>query len=245
MPVYLSAKRVAAALSRAGNTRAKGSLFDFLVVKRTLTLKGASAVAIAEREPAYLAALKQLALCGSEKAPNPYINIFAISDNKGGYRSAKFPSNGPNSTIDGNPWRKVVTLDTTKNPREASLLPGYENEIEQLALKASGAGAKPNIDDVAIWYFRREDIDGLVAVAPTPEQKLQALRARFISDLGLTGAEIGHLFDASPAPIDASDFVATLADPNDYLPKISTGLAITPASVTGVLLAGPCGRACL
>lgn len=232
MPLFLSAKRISEAINRAGNSRAKGSLFDFLVVKRTLAIKKATAVAIAEREPAYIEALNQLALCGSEKAPNPYINIFALSDTKNGYRSAKFPSNGPNSTIDGNPWRKVVGLDTTKNPREASLLTGYEGEIERLALKASSSSPKPNIDDVAIWYFRSADIAEVATASLSPAQKLDALRTRFATDMGLTPAETGHLFDLSPASIDASDFVPTLADPNDYLPKVSTGLAITPASVT-------------
>lgn len=232
MPLFVSAKRISDAIKRAGNSRAKGSLFDFLVVKRTLAIKKATAVAIAEREPAYIQALEQLALCGSDKAPNPYINIFALSDSKNGYRSAKFPSNGPNSTIDGNPWRKVVGLDTTKNPREASLLSGYESEIERLALKASSSSPKPNLDEVAIWYFRGEDVGGVATSGLTPEQKLNALRARFVADMGLTPAETGHLFDMSPAPIDASDFVATRADPNNYLPKVSVGLAITPASVT-------------
>jgi len=232
VPLFLSAKRIANAIQSAGSSRAKSSFFDFLVVKRTLAIKRAAAVAIAEREPAYIDALKQLALCGSDRAPNPYLNIFMLSDTRSGYRSAKFPSNGPNSTIDGNPWRKVVGLDTSKNPREASLLPGYEGEIEKLALKASNSSAKPKIDDVAIWYFRGDDISGVAGASPTPEDKLRALRAQFIADLGLTPAETGRLFDMSPAVIDASAFVAMRADPNDYLPKISAGLAVTPASIT-------------
>ena len=50
MATYLSAPRIARAVERLSESRAKTTLFEFLIVKRTLAVKGQAAVAIAETE---------------------------------------------------------------------------------------------------------------------------------------------------------------------------------------------------
>ena len=61
MALFLSADRIRTALARLGDTRAKRTpIFDFLIVKRTLAIKGGPSVAIAESEPAFLAALEEI-----------------------------------------------------------------------------------------------------------------------------------------------------------------------------------------
>jgi hypothetical protein len=232
LALFISAVRIAEALNRAGNSKAKAGLLDFLIVKRTFAIKGATAVAITQSEPAYVTALSQLANCNTSSSPAPYINIFAITDSSHGYRSAKFPSNGTNTTIAGNSWNPIIDL-TSEKPRKASLRAGYEGHLERLLLKASSGETKPSLDEVAIWYHRRDDVDGLVAGITDPEGRLQALRAHFTSDLGLTNIEIDHLFDSSPAPIEANSFAGNVADPAAYLPAIMVGVAITPAIVAG------------
>lgn len=231
VPLYLSAERISEALNRVGNSKAKAGLLDFLVVKRTFKLKAAP-VAIAQSESAYTTALNQLAGSNTNSAPGPYVNVFAITDNSQGYRSAKFPSNGTNTTIAGNSWNPIINL-TNEKPRKASLRPGYEGHLERLLLKTSSGEDKPSLDDAAIWYHRAVDIDALVSGISAPGQRLQALRAHFVGDLDLSATEIGHLFDLSPASIDASAFVGHLADPDAYLPHVSVALATTPVIVTG------------
>ena len=72
MSLYLSAERIADAVTRLGNSRAKGAAFlDFLIIKRTFKLKGANSVAIAQSEPAYIKALTQFASCNTSNAPIP------------------------------------------------------------------------------------------------------------------------------------------------------------------------------
>jgi len=232
MALYISAERIKEALDKAGNSRAKAGLLDFLIVKRTFQAKGAAAVSITQSEDAYIKALDQLASCHSDKAPNPYINIFSITDSSHGYRSAKFKSNGTGSTISNNPWNPVIEL-TSEKPRKASLRPGYENHLETLLLKASSGEQNPSLDEVALWYHRADDVQGLVAGAASPAQRLASLRAHFVSDVGLTAAEISHLFDTTAATIEAAAFGAQLADPDDYLPDIGAGPAVAPAAVTG------------
>ncbi len=48
MPKFLTAERLTAAIEALADTRGKAALLDFLIVKRTLALKGASQVAITQ-----------------------------------------------------------------------------------------------------------------------------------------------------------------------------------------------------
>ncbi len=238
MAIYLSAERIKEAIDRAGNSKAKAALLDFLIVKRTLKLKSATAVAIVESEPAFIRALDELAGCGAQagqiaKPEQAYLNVFAITDQKQGFRSARYSSNGTNSTIGGNPWRQVIST-TADKPRKASFQAGYESHLDTLLLARSGQQPLPSLDDVAIWYHRRDDIDGLISGIADAAGRLQKLRTDFVAQVDLTPAEISRLFDTVPAPITDAAFVARPADPDAYLPHVEVLLATTPAIVTGV-----------
>src|SRR5215472_5421363 len=61
----LTAPRIASAIASLSRSRAKASaFFDFLIVKRTFVIKGQSAVAITETEPAFIQALDEFGACG-------------------------------------------------------------------------------------------------------------------------------------------------------------------------------------
>jgi hypothetical protein len=238
MAIYLSAERIEAAINRAGNSKGKAALLDFLIVKRTFKITSKPAVAIVESEPAFIRALNELAGCGDRagQPPRPeqaYLNIFAITDQRQGFRNARYSSNGTNTTISGNPWREVISLSTDK-PRRARFQPDYEDHIENLLLSRSAHEPLPSLDDVAIWYHRRADVEGVINGAVGARRRLQRLRANFVAQIGLIPDEIRRLFDDSPAPIDDTAFVAQPADPDRYLPQIEVLLATTPAIVTGV-----------
>jgi hypothetical protein len=66
MALFFTGERVGLALERVGYSKAKAVLLDFLIVKRTLQIKGDTSVAIAQSEPAYISALEELALCGTD-----------------------------------------------------------------------------------------------------------------------------------------------------------------------------------
>ena len=238
MPIYLSAERIAEAIERAGHSKAKGGLLDFLIVKRTFAVKRQTSVAITQSEPAYIAALDELAGCGKvdgrEVNPQrPYLNIFAITNKRGGYLSAKFKSNGTNSTISNNPWQPVIRL-SSDNPRRASLRVGYEEHLETLLLKTSSGEPMPSLDEVAIWYHRFQDIEALVAGASSDEERVRRLRGNFVEGLGFTPTELGRLFDTAPGHLAASALDTEVADPKAYLPSASAGAALVPVDVTGV-----------
>lgn len=233
MALFFTGDRIGLALERVGHSKAKAVFLDFLIVKRTLQIKGDASVAIAQSEPAYISALEELALCGTDAVTSPYINAFALTDSQSGYRSAKYKSNGTNSTISNNPWQPIVELSGEK-PRHASLRAGYEDHLETLFLKGSANDQKPSLDETAIWYYRGRDVDSLTATAVSPDARLAQLRQQFVAELAITQSEIDHLFDPTPAPIVAENFSDTLADPASYLPNLAVASAVTPAAISGV-----------
>src|SRR5690606_12839199 len=104
MSKFLSAEILESAINALKKTKAKSSMLDFLIIKRTMAIKGQSKVAITQGEPAYIQAAEELAAVDPSKSykvstTKPFYNIFAQEERKGGFRSAKFISNGTNTTI--------------------------------------------------------------------------------------------------------------------------------------------------
>ena len=200
MAMYLSAQRIARAIASLSASRAKAALFDFLVVKRTLAIKGEPAVAITETEPTFITALDEFGACGEYggRTVKPddafYLNPF-VTREKGrrGYRQKRYRSNGTNSTIGGTHWHSVIAL-SNDDPRKASLAPEYLDHLESLLLKAGKPENKPNLTEVAIWYFRGQNIEPLVGRVATTVETLTALTGQLRTRVGLTDAEIAKLF---------------------------------------------------
>lgn len=263
MPTYLSAGRIKQAIERLSGSRAKAALFDFLVVKRTLVIKGVPAVAITETEPTFIQALDELGACGEHNGQRVkpdeafYLNPF-VTREKGrqGYRQKRYRSNGTNSTIGGTHWRTVIAL-SNDDPRKASLAPEYLEHIQPLLLKAGKDENKPNLHEVAVWYFRAHDIEPLVGGAVTAADRLEALTQQFRTLTALTDDEIARLFTTGIDPATEADtFAAAPANPLDYLPgepepepivavedvgSCSLDLVMALAAKNFVILTGPSG----
>jgi energy-coupling factor transporter ATP-binding protein EcfA2 len=261
MATYLSAHRIAEAVARLSGSRAKAALFDFLVVKRTFVIKGAVAVPITETEATFIKALDEFGACGEYKGqpvkPDTafYLNPF-VTREKGrqGYRQKRYRSNGTNSTIGGTHWRAVIAL-SNDDPRKASLAPEYLAHIEPLLLKAGKEENKPNLTEVAVWYFRGQDIEPVIGNVAATEPKLQALAEELRTRVGLTEDEVVRLFTTGLIAAD-DPFVAEPPPPLTYLPgeaepepivavgdvgSCSLDLVIALAAKNFVILTGPSG----
>ena len=261
MATYLSAKRITRAIESLSSSRAKAALFDFLVVKRTLVIKGATAVAITETEPTFIKALDEFGACGEYKGhpvkPDKsfYLNPFVTWEkSKQGYRQKRYRSNGTNSTIGGTHWRSVIAL-SNDDPRKGSLAPEYLDHIEELLLKAGKEENKPSLTEVAVWYFRGQDIDPLVGAAAAVKERLESLTQQFRTRVGLTNDEIARLF-TSGADANGDAFAVAPPNPLDYLPgepeaepivavedvgSCSLDLVMALAAKNFVILTGPSG----
>ena len=225
MATYLSASRIGHAVAALSGSRAKAALFDFLVVKRTLVIKGEASVAITETEPTFINALDEFGACGEyngrQVKPDEafYLNPF-VTREKGrqGYRQKRYRSNGTNSTIGGTHWRTVITL-SNDDPRKASLAGDYLEHLEPLLLKGGKAENKPNLHEVAVWYFRGQDIEPLVGNAAGVQARLEALTQQFRARVGLTDDEVARLFVTDVDVTEEADtFAAEPPNPVNYLP---------------------------
>jgi hypothetical protein len=240
MPKFLTAARLRAAIEALADTRGKAALLDFLIVKRTLALKGASQAAITQGEPAYIRATRELAAVETSgridvKAEKVIFNVFASTDTKAGFRNGKYISNGTGSTIGGNPWQAVIELSTDK-PRKAGFRAGYTLHLADLLLRDSPRLGKPNLAEIAVWNYRHVDVESTLGTESDPARRGKLLEERFTADYGLTADEIAELFDTSGAAISDEDLDASVASPGAYL----LGLTATPA-VPVVTTAGlPC-----
>ncbi len=240
MPKFLGSERLKVAIAALADTRGKAALLDFLIVKRTLTIKGAAQVTITQGEPAYINATRELAAVegsgrieiGAEKA---IFNVFASTDTKAGFRSGKYISNGTGSTIGGNPWQAIIELSTEK-PRKASFRAGYTSHLADLLLKDSPRLAKPNLSEIAVWNYRHVDLEPILGKEIDPISRGKLLEARFTADYGLTAIEIDELFDTSVAAIRDEDLGASAAPPDSYL-KGLTAASASPIMTTAGL---PC-----
>lgn len=208
--------------SKAKPTKANAAtLLDFLIVKRTLAIKGKQQVAITQGEAAYIQATRELA--GAWNKPNIEVgaereifNVFASHDVKQGFRSGKYISNGTGTTIGGNPWKAIIEF-SSDTPRLVSFKNGYEAELAGLLLKDAHQG-KPSLVEIAIWHYRRADIESILGSLDTPSQWAKNLQDQFISDCGLNSADIAALFNVSLTAIELSELQSDPADPHEYLP---------------------------
>ncbi|CAB3797475.1 McrB family protein [Pararobbsia alpina] len=238
MSKFLTAERLKASVEALSDTQAKGALLDFLVVKRTIAIKGAASVAMATGEPAFVQAACELASVHNTARPAPtavkeYFVPFTVNTDKGGFRKGKWFSNGTGSTIGGTSWANVISL-SSDSPRQASLAEGYDAHLADLMLKeATRATSKPALGELAVWTYRHADIEPILGSEPSPLQRGKLLQERLIADLGLTNNEIDVLFDKPELALEDSDLSTSAADPANYL----TGLAVlvtTTAAPAGV-----------
>lgn len=233
---YLTAPRIKASIQDLADTRAKSSLMEFLILKRSLVLKGTSGVAMSLGEDTYMKALRELAAVHEVpdmKAQKQFFNVFASDDKKGGFRAGKYMSNGPGTTVNSNPWQTIVEFSNTK-PREVRLKADYEANLAKPLLKSANE-AKPKLAEAAVWAFRRLDLVGTIGTETDPIRRAELLRDKLSTDVGLTAQEIAALFDSNVgAGIGDTDLQGAPANPEDYLDLTGSG-APTELEATGKL----------
>lgn len=236
MAKHLTAERLLASIQALSKSRAKNGLIDFLIVKRSLKIKGSNEVAITQSEKAYTAAAEDLA--GVGKAWNPpgdktFVNVLGVTDQDHGFRTKRWLSNGTNTTIGSLPWRAVLDFSPDK-PRRSSLRPGYLTRLATMFLVDSKKDKKPNLFDFGVWALRHENVEPLFASITDPSQRAELLAKKFVGDYGLTDDEVNILFDGTPQELLDGDLADVPADPQDYLVGLQEDVAV-PLDMTATV----------
>lgn len=219
MSKYLTAERIRASIAALEDTRAKGSLLEFLLLKRTLAIKGAMSAPLILGEQGFSKALTELAAVHDQidmKGQRQVFNVFASDDSKGGFRAGKYVSNGPGTTVNSNPWQTIVEFSGTK-PRKVGFKASYLDNLEKPLLKAANED-KPKLPEVAVWNYRRTDIEPILGAETDPAKRAGLLRAHFEVEYNLSAEEVITLFDAAGTlGISDTDLQDQPAAPEEYL----------------------------
>lgn len=239
MTNYLSPATIRAAVDRLGESRGQSILVDYLVFKRALVIAPAAGTVVTGiKAGPYNQAIEELTrVADPAQSERPYfLPPGARRDNGRGYRTKKYPSNGPSDTASR--WqskndRPVELVDGT-SPKAFRPVVRNASELSSFFLVAESSNApdKPRLIDLAIWYYRATDLTKLSDLDDF--QLASALIQETCKQCGITEEEITGLFLNEPT-FDAQITTApTAASPADYLPvpPVQSQKAATPTTAT-------------
>lgn len=235
---YLSPVTIRAAVDRLGVSRGQSILIDYLVFKRALVIDASTGTVVTGTKAApYNQAINELsAVADPASSERPYfLPPGARRDNGRGYRTKKYPSNGPSDTASR--WqskndRPVELVDGT-SPKEFRPIARNASELSSFFLIAEAPTApdKPRLIDLAIWYYRTTDLEQL---DPVSDQIADALIEQTRAELGITDVEVDALFLHEPTFDAGIATESSVANPGEYLPvpPIPSHKAATPTTAT-------------
>ena len=239
MTNYLSPATIRAAVDRLGESRGQSILVDYLVFKRALVIDPAAGTVVTGiKAGPYNQAIEEITkVADAAQSERPYfLPPGARRDNGRGYRTKKYPSNGPSDTASR--WqskndRPIELVDNT-SPKEFRPVTRNASELATFFLIAetSSAPDKPRLIDLAIWYHRATDLDSLTNLNSL--QLADFLIEELRKQCGITEGEIEGLFLNEPT-FDAQISTApTVSSPADYLPvpPVQSQKAVTPTTAT-------------
>ena len=238
MTLFISGARLKLAVDTLGGSRAYPRLGDFLIFKRALVrtrdpgTQSNDAVSLSDLQQEAELESKEEITTGIGSLPfrhaveeftrcdpkggftgSPYFQPFGyITAKSRGYKTEKYPSNGPDNTAAG--WlhraAPLVELLPDTRPRQWRIPRRQREEYENFLLKVGERSLKPRLLDAACWWLRFAELDEDAADNDIIE--------RFKTDLELTDDEIAGVF-ANDGEADASvQFELVQASPESYLP---------------------------
>lgn len=190
--MYVSADSLEEAVARLRVSAARPALCDFFIVKHAMT-QGDGSVTLSLTDETYMSSVRALTAVytapGEEPLP-PFFNPFGTArEARRGWRTEKYPSNGPPDTVNGPAWKRVIDV-VAERPRRVRFLSGYVGELP--AVLSNLDGEPPSIEDCATWYHRDRDVDPLMGgddLRPSA-----ALLEAFVAETGLSALEREAIF---------------------------------------------------
>jgi hypothetical protein len=221
MPLFLEAQTIEAAIEGLANSGVAPTLTDYLVFKRAYVISRNAANEQGDPPPgtvttgtttsAFVAAINQMAGTtfghpGSTWDGQPFFSPFGAARDTGrGFKSRKYPSNGPSDTVGGwqsRPGRPLQIAEGT-SPKQYAFVSRSREELADYFRAKSSTQPLPSLLDLAIWWHRFADLDEVFGHEPTEGELVEAT----VRDFGLTEVEIEALFSA-PLPEQSDDDAA-------------------------------------
>lgn len=218
MPNFIAGSFIKDSVQRLARCDAKASLVDLLIFKRALVLAAADAkakgaavpksVTTGVTSPTYTSAIDQVARCepGSPtwSANLPYYSPFGADRDKGkGFKSKKYPSNGPSDTAsrwqnrgDGAPLESVPGT----SPKQFRFVAQSATKLSAFFLMADAVEdpqLRPTLADTAVWWFRTTDLEARFG---KKNPSIDDLIDGCAKDFDLNKEEISGLFASAKLP---------------------------------------------
>lgn len=247
MTSHLSPATIKAAVERLGDSRGQSILLDYLIFKRALLIAGqadgAANVVTGTKSAPYVTAIDELSrVADPSESELPYFSPFGSRRDKGrGFKSKKYPSNGPSDTVARWQSRADRPIDFVPNTSPKAFVPVARSATELdgfllVAARPGGPTDKPRLSDLAIWYHREADLEPLRSEGSIT---LAALAEATVAALGLDDVELSGLFDTTD-PTDVELETESLVGlPSSYLPvppvQSKKAAAPTTAAATGTV----------
>ncbi|MDP1792781.1 MAG: AAA family ATPase, partial [Acidimicrobiales bacterium] len=228
MTSFLSQETIKAAVDRLGEARAQSTVVDYYVFKRALIIANADgdtdSVVTGTKAVPYVTAIDELAKVANPGSSDlPYFSPFGARRDKGrGFKSKKYPSNGPSDTV--NRWQsrpdRPVDLVPGSTPKAFRPVERSAAELERsflVAASSAGSTHKPQLLDFAIWYHRAADVTAIVDGEDGAVSLADRLIGRTVGALGITDVERVALFETDEEA-DIALVPDSPASPAFYLP---------------------------
>lgn len=174
MAQYLSSETIRAAVERLAKCAANSTLTDFLIFRRALkitgpakgTSKAATQVVTGTQSEPFRRAIDEMTGCATRDiiwSGQPHYSPFASQrDNGRGFKSAKYPSNGPSDTVAG--WQSrgnsPLRLVPDSKPKAYSFVNRTEDELRAFFIKKAG-----KVEVLEPTHPKQPERPGLAAVA--------------------------------------------------------------------------------
>ncbi len=193
MPLYYPGGRtLAEAVERLSTSRAKPSLCEFLILKQAMT-QGDGTVTLSLGDQTYrnaVDALTRILTWAHEEPPQPYFNPFGTArERTRGWRSKKYPSNGPPVTVPGPGWSQVIEI-LSQRPRRVHFTTDYLDHLPPMILRGGGPARNveppPLLDDCAVWLHRERPVE---STGVNEQEVLDRMIETFLEQTGLSDAE--------------------------------------------------------
>ena len=249
MAKYLSEHDIKLAVTQLGTSSAKSRLCEFLIGLRTIQLSGTSEVGVAESVSEYKQAVNELARVAPDDdhggLGGPFFNPFGSA---AGFKSKKFPSNGPSNTMHG--WEtqsdSPFAINGSVRPKSIKRRHITGDQLRTFLILRDGAADRPRLVDAAVWYYRASDVASTDGADPTRSE----LEERFQTDIGLTDDDVAALFrlegddtdaeaanDVGIADDEMPRFTDSPTHPAGYLPGAASGTPMTSGAGGGAVSA--------